>query len=184
MLSMVAHAAHQQVQRRGAPGDEQAVDDVAVVLLADGDGHQADLLGEGQDLLEDTGSVPGWPMTSPMLASHTPMAKCRARKCCGRSTKPHQRARRQGRGVGREHGARGGMPRRLAPEGLLDVHGLGNGLADQIGVAHRRRQVARVREPSERVVDLVPSGAAPLDEELRVLAMKCPARSRPAGMAS
>ena len=27
-------------------------------------------------------------MTSPMLASHTPMAKCRARNFCGRSTKP------------------------------------------------------------------------------------------------
>ena len=44
----VAHAAHQQVQRGGAPGHDQAVDDVAVLLLANGDGHQADLLGERQ----------------------------------------------------------------------------------------------------------------------------------------
>ena len=33
-------------------------------------------------------SVPGWPMTSPMFESQTPMAKCRARNFCGRSTKP------------------------------------------------------------------------------------------------
>jgi hypothetical protein len=33
------------------------------------------------------GSVPEWPMTSPMLESHTPMAKCKARSFCGRATK-------------------------------------------------------------------------------------------------
>ena len=48
----VAHAADQQVQGRGAPRHEEAVDDLALLLLADGDGNQADLSGEGQHPLE------------------------------------------------------------------------------------------------------------------------------------
>jgi hypothetical protein len=65
------------------------------------------------------------------------------------------------------------VPGRLAPEGFLDGQGLGHGLTDQIGIAHRRRQVGGVREASEGVVDLLPGGAALLDEVPRVLPMKC-----------
>ena len=52
------------------------------------------------------------------------------------------------------------------------MHGLGHGLADQIGIAHRPLQVGGVCEASEGLVDLLAVGAALLDEVLRVLPMK------------
>jgi hypothetical protein len=51
----VAHAAHLQLQRGSAPGHEQAVDDVAALLLANGDGRQADFRSELQQVLEGGG---------------------------------------------------------------------------------------------------------------------------------
>ena len=83
-----------------------------------------------------------------------------------------QCARRQSGGVGGEHGARRGVPGRLAPERFLDGDGFWHGLADEVGVAHRRRQIGRVRETTEGVVDLRPGGAAFGDEVLRVVPVK------------
>ena len=48
----VAHAADEQLERGSAPGHEQAVDDVAALFLADGDGYQADFGGERQQAVE------------------------------------------------------------------------------------------------------------------------------------
>jgi hypothetical protein len=76
------------------------------------------------------------------------------------------------------------VPRRFAPEAFLDVQGLGDGFTDQIGIAHGRRQVGGVREPRERVVDLL-AGCVTLGlEQFGVLVVEGPALSRPAAMAS
>ena len=112
-------------------------------------------------------------MTSPMFESHTPMAKCKARNFCGRSTKPANALGDRVEVLVVNTVLRRGMPGRLAPEGLLDRQGLGHGLADQVGIAHRLRQVGRVAEASEGVVDLLAGGAALLDEVLGVLPMQC-----------
>ena len=61
------------------------------------------------------------------------------------------------------------MLRGVAPEGFLDADRLRHRFADQIGIAHRRRQIGGVGEPGEGVVDLLPGCAALAEEERGVL---------------
>ena len=91
-----------------------------------------------------------------------------------------ERARQQGRGVRREHGPWLCVPGRLAPEGLLNRHCLGYGLADQVGIADGSREVRRVGEASEGVVDLVAGRAPVLGEVIRVLEVERLALRQPA----
>jgi hypothetical protein len=96
----VAHAANEQLERGRAPGHEQAVDDVAAVLLANGDGHQADLLGELQQAVEH-GRV-GSGMAHDLADVRVPDAdgEVQGEELLRSVDKRRQCARLQGRGVG------------------------------------------------------------------------------------
>ena len=107
-----------------------------------------------------------------MFESQTPIAKCKRQELLRSIDEAHQLARCQRGGVGGEHGVRGGVPGRLPPERFLDGHGLGHGLADQIGIADGLGQVGGVAEPSKGVIDLRAGGAALRHEELRVFVVE------------
>ena len=120
-----------------APGHQQGVDDVAALFLVDGDGHKPDLLGEGKHALEDVPVGPGVPHDLTDVGIPHTDGEVESQEQPRAVDEVHQLARGEGGGVGRENGVLRGVPGRVAPEGLLDGQGLGDRLADEIGLTHR-----------------------------------------------